>query len=80
MQKFGEGQDEYWSQPDNAKANASFIVLAVNSYYRDQETIKGLLEALKDMLGLTHGNYSSTEQDQSILKARSAISHAEARQ
>lgn len=29
--RFGEGQDEFWKEPARAKANAAFIVRAVNN-------------------------------------------------
>jgi hypothetical protein len=30
--RFGEGQDEEWKEPKNARANSKFIVRAVNSH------------------------------------------------
>ncbi len=40
--RFGEGQDEFWKQPKNAKANAAFVVRAVNAH-------DGLVAALKNV-------------------------------
>jgi hypothetical protein len=66
---------EVMREPEEAKIKAEAIVLAVNSYSRDKETIKGLLEAAKDLID---GDGWATGRMLDKLKA--AISHAEDRQ
>ena len=72
----------HWSGFDSAdgtktqkKANAAFIVTAVNAYERNQDTIRMLVEALEILLELDE--HSSDEWvAQANKRAKEAIKHA----